>query len=66
MLNRRDMADRISITAFPNSYRRMSPNRMDSRKLVGGLAMISPAANAAGNTSRPFYPEEVRNELGFN
>ena len=58
--------DRISIFAFSESYRRMSPNGMDSRKFVGGLAMISLAANAAGGMSRPFHAEEVRDELGSN
>ena len=39
---------------------------MDRRRFVGELAMISQAANAAGGMSRPFHPEEVRDELGAN
>jgi hypothetical protein len=39
---------------------------MDSRSFIGGLAMISLTANAAGGTSRPFYLAEMRNELGPN
>jgi len=66
MLNRRGIVNRISVIRVSSSDQRMSPNGMDRRNFIGGLAMVSLTATAAGSTRRPFYPEEVRDELGPN
>ena len=66
MLNRRGIVNRISITRISGSYERGSPTEMGKRNFIGGLAMVSLTATAAGSTSWPFYPEEVRDELGSN
>src|SRR6202171_3149980 len=62
----RDTVNRTSLIGVSNSDRHMSPNGMDSRNFIGGLATISLTATAAEGTRRPFYPEEVRDELGPN
>src|ERR1700687_6170758 len=66
MLNRRGIVNRPSLIRVSSSYQRMSPNGMDRRNFIGGLAMVSLTATAAGSTSRPFYPEEVRDDLRSN
>jgi hypothetical protein len=64
MLNSRGIVNHISVVWVLSSDQRMSPVEMDRRNSIGGLAMGSLAVK--GNTRRPFYPEEVRDELGPN
>ena len=64
MLNSHGIVNRTRMTRVSSSYQRMSPNGIDTPNFVGGLAIES--LTAAGNTSRPFYPVEARDELGRN
>ena len=66
MLNSRGIVNRISIIRVSSSYQRVSPNGIHRRNFIGSLTMVFLTATAAGSTSRPFYLEEVRHELGSN
>ena len=66
MLNSRGIVNRPTMTWVLSSYLGMSRNCIDRRNFIGGSAMVSLTATAGGSTRRPFYLEEVRDELGSN